>query len=181
MGEYFEFEVSLKDVKPKIWRRFLLPKTATFLHLHDAIQVACGWGNCHLYSFSTKERVREEIASTPCATNDYETSPPSNKVKLAQYFEIYSACNYTYDFGDHWDHEVKLKKIVLDSAKFKRKILDGKRAFPLDDCGGVPGYFDCADLITGVTKGNKELKEWIGKDWHPEKFDLEEMKKLFNQ
>ena len=84
-------------------------------------------------------------------------------MKLAPYFEIYSACNYIYDFGDHWDHEVKLKKVVLDSAKFKRKILDGKRAFPLDDCGGVPGYFDCADLITGVTKGNKELKEWIGK------------------
>lgn len=56
MSEYFEFEVSLKDVKPKIWRRFLIPTTATFLHLHEAIQYSCGWNNCHLYSFSEPGR-----------------------------------------------------------------------------------------------------------------------------
>jgi len=29
MPEYFEFEVSLRDVTPKIWRRFLIAKMAT--------------------------------------------------------------------------------------------------------------------------------------------------------
>ena len=43
MPEYFEFEVELTGVKPRMWRRFLVPKAATFLDLHQAIQDACGW------------------------------------------------------------------------------------------------------------------------------------------
>ena len=42
MPDYFEFEVELAGVKPRIWRRFLVPKCATFLDLHQAIQDAGG-------------------------------------------------------------------------------------------------------------------------------------------
>ena len=45
MPDYFEFEVELTGVKPRIWRRFLVPKGATFLDLHQATQDACGLGD----------------------------------------------------------------------------------------------------------------------------------------
>ena len=48
---YYEFEVSLEGVRPRIWRRFQLRKNSTFLELHDTIQKACGWQNYHLFDF----------------------------------------------------------------------------------------------------------------------------------
>ena len=182
MNEYFEFEVILKNIKPKIWRRFLLPKSATFSHLHDAIQNACGWTNSHLYSFTTAGgRFKEEIASSSYTDNAFDReSPPSNKVKLASYFEMYEKCIYVYDFGDHWEHEIKLKKVVQDPSKFKRRLLAGKRAFPLEDCGSIPGYSECVDFVIGGKKNNPDLEDWISENWHPEAFDLEEMKKNFD-
>jgi len=48
---YYEFEVSLEGIKPRIWRRFLLRKDSTFHELHDTIQRACGWQDRHLYAF----------------------------------------------------------------------------------------------------------------------------------
>ncbi len=36
MPDYFEIEVGLAGVKPRIWRRFLVPKGATSLDLHQA-------------------------------------------------------------------------------------------------------------------------------------------------
>ena len=48
MPKYFEFEVSLAEIAPKIWRRFLLTSQASFDDLHEAIQAACGWENTPL-------------------------------------------------------------------------------------------------------------------------------------
>ena len=43
MPSYFELDVSLQDIQPRIWRRLLLPNTATFAQLHVAIQDSFGW------------------------------------------------------------------------------------------------------------------------------------------
>jgi hypothetical protein len=45
LPKYFDFEVSLCEVTPRIWRRFLLHSTATFSDSDVAIQEACGWWN----------------------------------------------------------------------------------------------------------------------------------------
>ncbi len=37
MAAYYDFEVSLREAKPRIWRRFLIARTARFLDLHEAI------------------------------------------------------------------------------------------------------------------------------------------------
>ena len=51
MSTYFEFEVLLDGVEPRVWRTFLLRSDLTFHELHDTIQKACGWENRHLYQF----------------------------------------------------------------------------------------------------------------------------------
>ena len=51
MPKYFEMEVSLLGIEPRIWRRFLIRAEATFQDLHNAIQEACGWENAHLFEF----------------------------------------------------------------------------------------------------------------------------------
>ncbi len=51
MPNYFELDVSLQDIQPRIWRRLLLPSTATFMQLHEAIQDSFGWQQSHLWEF----------------------------------------------------------------------------------------------------------------------------------
>lgn len=185
MPAYFEFEVSLDGVKPKIWRRFLLRDAAAFWDLHCAIQDACGWNYSHLFVFREPGRRGDDIAGMPLEDepmipSDEPPAPAAKKVKLSAYFGPgkQKACAYEYDFGDSWEHTVKLRKVVDLPEKFKRRLLAGARAFPLDDCGSIPGYYNCIEVLKGGEDPDG-LKEWMGK-WDPEAFDLEEMKKTFD-
>ncbi len=105
MPSYFDFEVTLREAKPRVWRRFLIAKRATFLDLHEAIQAACGRMNCHLFDFHDGRRT--PIAGLP--DDEYgEPDPDAKTVKPDSYFADANACIYEYDFGDSWEHDVKL-------------------------------------------------------------------------
>ena len=172
MADYLCFEVSLRAIKPRIWRRFLLPRRATFLALHHAIQ-ACGWQDYHLWAF-TSPHDREPIAG-PATDMESDPPPDAGKVKLANYFiEKGDRCDYLYDFGDGWEHQVVFKGEVANAEDFGRRLLGGARRFPPEDCGGVPGY----DRIVEVVKTGRDpwddaegLAEWIG-DWTPDSFSF---------
>ncbi len=47
----FQLKVSLLNTKPPIWRRILVDGSMTLAELHDVIQAAFGWWNCHLHEF----------------------------------------------------------------------------------------------------------------------------------
>ena len=141
MPDYFEFEVDLAEVKPRIWRRFLLPKTGTFLDLHQAIQDACGWLDYHLFSFYEKDPYGGSVAGIPDDRDmtEYEI-PDASRKKLSTYFSTgegkQKSCGYQYDFGDDWLHKVTLKGAAKLDEEFPRRLLAGERAFPHEDCGG---------------------------------------------
>jgi len=108
-------------------------------------------------------------------------------VKLYSYFADGRGakyCSYVYDFGDNWEHEVKFKRVFESDEQFQRKLVDGARAFPPENCGGIWGYEECRGLVTGEINNKDEdtedRLEWIG-DWHPEVFDLKKTQKRFNR
>jgi hypothetical protein len=45
--------VSLDDIEPPIWRRFLVEETITPGRLHEVLQIVMGWENAHLHQFIT--------------------------------------------------------------------------------------------------------------------------------
>jgi Plasmid pRiA4b ORF-3-like protein len=196
MPQYYDIEVFLIGIEPRIWRRFLLKKTATFNMLHLAIQDSCGWFNSHLFEFRLNLRDRNGIASPPNLDDfDGRGVPEATRIRLSKYFscDMPSSIFYTYDFGDNWEHEVKLLGCVEKDEKFKRRLIGGERAFPPEDCGGEWGYEGC--VLAARYKKNPKLHfigsdlsqediqdraEWMG-DWEPEAFNLEGMRKYFDQ
>ncbi len=65
---------------------------------------------------------------------------------------------YEYDFGDSWQHEVVVEK-VLPTAEARHAVcLAGARAGPPEDCGSVPGY---ENLVAAMANPN-----------HPERAEL---------
>jgi hypothetical protein len=155
----FQLKVTLKGTKPPIWRRLLVDSSATLDQLHEAIQAAFGWWNYHLYEFEFG-RARYGLPDP----DDFDVGPPARDARAARLDQVAaagSAFTYTYDFGDYWEHKVTVEK-VLDTSPVASlpACIDGRRAGPPEDCGGVWGY--------------EELLTILGDPSHPEHAGLAE-------
>ena len=49
----FHFKIQLKNIsEPPVWRKVVVSSETTFSMFHSIIQVAMGWDDSHMYSFS---------------------------------------------------------------------------------------------------------------------------------
>jgi hypothetical protein len=80
-----------------------------------------------------------------------------------------------YDFGDSWGHKITVEKVLPSdvTATTIALCLDGARACPPEDCGGVWGYANLLKILKNRKHPeHKDMKEWIGGAWDAEAFDL---------
>jgi len=93
-------------------------------------------------------------------------------------------CEYLYDFGDSWCHDVKLIRVVSDKESFKQRLLAGDRTCPPEDCGGVSGYERVVHFVrTGgdiLEDAPEGLRTWLG-GWKPNALDLTAAKEKFDR
>jgi hypothetical protein len=55
-SKIYELYVELEDIEPLIWRRLLVLATITLPNLHDLLQLAMGWTDSHLHSFTFRKK-----------------------------------------------------------------------------------------------------------------------------
>jgi hypothetical protein len=171
----YQFKISLKGIKPVIWRRILVPETYTFWGLHVAIQDAIGWTDSHLHEFVIRDPAtgaQEEIG-IPDEDGELEILPGWQR-KIASYFSKEKpSAMYVYDFGDDWVHTVKLEKVLPREKGVSYPLcVGGEKACPPEDCGGVHGYQQLVEILMDPTHEEyEEMNEWAGKDFDPERFD----------
>jgi len=89
----------------------------------------------------------------------------------------HNSFRYVYDYGDNWQHKVKIEQIVdLDAPLTAPLCLAGKNACPPEDVGGAPGYEEfLAALADPNDPEHEHFKEWIGGDFDPAAFDIAEV------
>lgn len=165
----YQFKITLKFVKPKIWRRVQILGSCTFQDLHNAIQSAMGWYDCHLHQFEMKTYDHNGMIIGAEECDKLET-----KTKISKYFQfIQDKALYEYDFGDGREHEIVLEKILPQVIDDKYpKCIAGKRACPPEDCGGVWGYEDLLNIIKDPKHERyEELTQWLDDDFDPKDFD----------
>lgn len=185
---FFEFEVSLRDIAPRIWRRFLLKRSATFEDLHRAIQDSFDWLDYHLWAFSPEDMYSSTVVAGSPQEPEWQDEAPipdGARVKLASYFAGPAARFrgiYTYDYGDDWEHEVQLVQMTRAGDVRLRKLLGGERNRPPEDCGGVGGYEQIIEFLrTGRQPDpHVDLGGWLG-DWKPETFDFAAVRARFDR
>jgi hypothetical protein len=154
----------------------LVSGDVTLLELHRIIQMAMGWTNSHLHQFI----IDDEYYSIPSEDN-WEPVIDESKYLLAEIASVEGRrFVYEYDFGDSWEHEILVEKILpADPSETYPRCLKGKRACPPEDVGGVWGYDDFLEAIRNPAHEEHEsYLEWVGGDFDPEDFDLEKTNEM---
>jgi len=178
----YQFKVELQEIGPPIWRRIQVPETYNFWDLHVAIQDAMGWLDYHLHAFrvSVEESTAVRVIGIP--DDEFPEATPTiagwYTPVVEYFFEVGGTAEYEYDFGDGWLHNVILEGILLGDPDTQYPIcIDGERACPPEDCGGVPGYYGLLDAMNAPEKDeHKELLDWLGQKYDPDKFTSQEIK-----
>lgn len=176
--QVYQFKITLKGTKPPIWRRILVPETYTFWDLHVAIQDAMGWDDYHLHEFTllspkTGRKVKIGIPSDEDADFGWKVLADWNQ-KIAHYFSSEnSKADYVYDFGDGWEHSIKLEKILpRETGVAYPRCIDGRGACPPEDCGGIGGYAEFLEAIGDpANELHEDMLDWVGGSFDPDDFD----------
>lgn len=168
----YQIKVTLQDSQPPIWRRIQAPGDISLPRLHGVLQIVMGWTNSHLHEFKAGGRYYGEPDPD---FGDELKMVDERQVRLNQIVpNVKARFVYEYDFGDSWEHELVVEKILPPEKEVQYpRCLDGKRACPPDDVGGVWGYQDFLDAIRDPDHPEHEdMLEWIGGEFDPEAFDL---------
>lgn len=154
-SKIYEFKITLQGVKPTVWRRVQIPDNFNFYQLHEIIYDLMGWGNYRMYFFKIRDPITQELIEIQrynfMKFNLYECKVLiETEVRLKDLFSLANnVAYYQYDQGcADWSHEVKLVKIVnprLDGIY--PRLVDGRRAYPPEQCDGASGYSRLCKII----------------------------------
>jgi hypothetical protein len=169
----YQIKVGLRGAKPPIWRRLQVPADVSLARLHSIIQIAFGWDDSHLHVFETPYG-SFGIAD---ADLDHRAEAPVTLEQVAP--AANSKLRYTYDFGDDWEHEIVVEKVLdRDDAATYPRCIGGRRAAPPEDCGGIWGYTDLVESLNDPDHPeHQDRLEWLGlddaADFSPDSFDAQ--------
>lgn len=165
----YQLHIRLLEVDPPIWRRIQVSGKIMLYRLNLFIQRAMGWENCHLSEFEINGKKYadshfDEFGEGILEFKNYKVSKvlPDEGGKFI----------FTYDFGDDWRHEVTVEKMLTEEPGGVYPVcMEGERACPPEDVGGVIGYELYLEAISDPShEEHKSLKQWRG-EFDPEKFD----------
>ena len=175
MKEIIQLKVSLLQSKPNIWRQILVHKDTSFFELHHIIQISMGWANYHMFEFGIEgyrigEVIEDEINDGYGSDRLLNSIDVTLKDIISKEKEI---INYQYDFGDNWQHQIKVEKFLsIDTSLKYPSCVNGEMNCPPEDCGGISSFYYHLEVLKDKKNPDyKEISEWFDKKYDPEKFD----------
>ena len=177
-GSLLQFKITLKGIRPPIWRRFLVPERLSLSDLHDVIQEVMGCWDDHLHQFLCK---RKRYGVPDPEWNFAKVIDDSTVALKDLSFSIKDKILYEYDFEDGLEHELLVEKILLAEGRMAPVCLKGAQACPPEDCGGPWGYENLLeDLKNPEDEEYTSKKEWLSEYFDPEYFDLDRVNTILS-
>jgi len=130
----YQLRVWLREISPAIWRRLLVRSDSTIADLHYTLQIVMNWTDFHLHQFIIRgKRYGVSRVEGPIFSDN------ASKVQLSDFnFRVHERFLYEYDFGDLWQHEIRVEKqLPYEPKKTYPVCISGARLAPPEDCGGA--------------------------------------------
>ncbi|HDR8951492.1 plasmid pRiA4b ORF-3 family protein [Burkholderia vietnamiensis] len=163
-GQLLQLKIELSRIKPLIWRRILVPETVALAKLHRIIQAAMGWTDSHLHEFE----IAGERYGVPDPEFDFGEPVISEvRTKLGKSLGGDASLRYVYDFGDDWEHKIKVEKVLPADVCPTPVYLGGANACPPEHVGSPYGYVEFLEAI--ADSAHPEHEHMLG--WHGGPFD----------
>ncbi|WP_205326957.1 plasmid pRiA4b ORF-3 family protein [Glycomyces sp. YM15] len=171
---------------PVVWRLVELDPRIDLEVLHEVIQAAMGWDDCHLHVFETEDGIEYGEADPEFNGRDETTAT------VADLLDGGRTLLYTYDFGDNWRHRVTRGSVSrAKEGLFYPNCADGAGACPPEDAGGAYRWNMVKPVVADPGhEDHHDWMEWLGLDdpaqFRPDVFDrdaangrLRDVKKRF--
>lgn len=170
----FVIRVDLHGSQPKIWRRITVPSDLSLDRLHTVLQAAMGWTESHLHAFRMgpgRINHRQQAFLTAYDLSEGDEGVAEADVRLDETLsQPGDRLYYEYDFGDGWEHTLKLEAVEGPTGEpIEPQVTGGRRACPPEDVGGIHTYND----VVAALGGSEDANDWIQQilDWLPPGFD----------
>jgi Plasmid pRiA4b ORF-3-like protein len=163
-------KITLDDVKPTVLRRIEVPFDIRLDRLHLTLQAAIGWTNSHLYE------IRAGDVGWGMTDPDWGDGPlDARKARLVDALEDAKTLRYLYDFGDGWEHTIKIERLTdAEPGLIYPRLIEATGRCPPEDVGGPWGYPEFLDAIRDPKhQRHAEFSEWIGDDFDPNLVDID--------
>jgi hypothetical protein len=180
LRKVYQLKVTLNRSKPPIWRRILVSSNVDLGEFHRILQIVMGWTDSHLHQFISGRTIYSAPYDEFGGDLEMESKDES-RYKISQLLKKENdSLIYEYDFGDSWEHNIILEKILpYDSSIRLPSCIKGKRACPPEDCGGIWGYENLLEIIKDPSHSeHEEMLDWLGDGFDPEHFDVDETNRI---
>ena len=171
-GKVLQLKLTLKEAKPPIWRRVLVPMDLNLGDLHDIIQASFDWYDGHLHIFYEGgfggTSYGPKIDDMDYEKNEAETLVSSLLKKEKDRLD------YMYDFGDGWEIRIDVEKILDADGGQLPRCTGGRRMAPMEDSGGVGGWEAKLEILQDPTDPEyEEVAEWLLGFGHDEEDEVD--------
>jgi hypothetical protein len=139
-----------------------------------------GWQDYHLHQFASGAEVHHPKAENYAMASTLDegvVGVDERRVRLDEVLvEPGDRLHYEYDFGDGWSHTLDLEAVLNGAPADPALCLDGARACPPEDCGGIGGYADLLRTLSDPSDPeHDQMRTWAGTDFDPERFEVAEV------
>src|SRR5208337_1460637 len=177
----YQLKVTLRGIRPPIWRRILVPHDIPLDKLHRVLQIVMGWTDSHFHKFIIDGVSYKHFPIDRDQGDDAKNETSFNLHRIVTREK--DRFKYMYDFGDYWEHEILVEKILpLEKGTDCPVCVTGKRACPPENCGGATGYQELLEILLDPSHPEHEDKfNWLPGDFDSEKFDAESVNRRLRQ
>lgn len=167
--------LSVVGTQPRVWRRLLVRESMWLSRLHDSIQITFDWFDYQTHTFTLDDLRFGNPSKVDSVVVEDDRDVTLGDLGLANRDRLV----YDYHFGEGWQVEVKIEKVVPREKNVAYPwCIGGERAGPPEDCGGLEAFHDMLACVKQPeTELGREWAEWLGPEYDPLVCDLDKINK----
>lgn len=159
--------ITLDDVTPTVSRLIEVPLGIRLDRLHSVFQVVLPWTDTHLWEMT----FGHTGFGIPDPSYGRDGPLDARKTTLAEALEGMrgKSFQYLYDFGDGWEHTVRIRTIVPADPKLSYpRLIEASGTCPPEDSGGPWGFAEKLEALADPAhEYHESAVEELGEEYDP--------------